>query len=172
MSRRRGVPGVRLAAGAWRPQSVTEMPAAPATPVAPVARHWQAVGDPPAADDRGLGERLRAAQRPIALGSGPAPGAQPRQQVRESPDGVLAIRDRRRTGRPGSPWLVIDVPPGHRGHWRDQALSDLAVRDWVALVRAADQRADPRHADLHDDDSYRATDPAPRLGTWPRTEQP
>lgn len=58
------------------------------------------------------------------------------RELRESPDGVLAVRDPRRpTGVHGRPWLVVDAPPGNRTHWRDQTLPSSAVRDWAALIR-------------------------------------
>jgi hypothetical protein len=59
-----------------------------------------------------------------------------RREVRESLDGVLAVRDPRRTGVRGRPWLVIDAPLGHLTHWRDQLLSAVVVQDWTVLTPA------------------------------------
>lgn len=151
-------PGVRLVDDAWSVQPVTEAPTMPATPV---ARHWQGVGDPPTGDEPPLGERLRAQQQPVALGASQAAPAPASLEVRQSVDGVLAVRDPRRTGRPGQPWLVIDVPPGHRAHWRDQSLSAIDVRTWTALLPEPD--IDPRYFASYDQE---------RLGTWPPKEQP
>lgn len=146
---------------------------APNPLVRPAGRVWHGLQDSPDGTQPCLAERLRAGQQPVMLGNGRRNGTTlQRRQLRESLDGVLAIHDPRRTGGERRPWTVIDVPPGHHSHYRDQPLSDRDVQDWTVLVRAADPRADPRHADMHDDSRYRATDPAPRLGTWPRTEQP
>jgi hypothetical protein len=57
------------------------------------------------------------------------------REVRESPDGVLAIYDPRRTGRPGRGWLVIDVPGDHHAHHRGQPLTQGDVQDWAVLTR-------------------------------------
>lgn len=96
------------------PQWVTTTVGQPAPNplVRPVGRVWQ----PPPARRNGRSYR--------------------RRQLRESPDGVLAIYDPARGGDRHRPWLVIDVPAGHRSHHRDQPLADRDVQDWTVLVRA------------------------------------
>lgn len=108
----------------------------PTTPPSPVARAIAELADEINAvprDPRGL--------QPLPEWVTTPPAPRPpnpllRRELRESPDGVLAIRDPRRTGVGGRPWLVIDAPPGHRTHWRDQLLSAAVVHDWTALTPA------------------------------------
>ncbi|WP_410676703.1 hypothetical protein [Amycolatopsis sp. cmx-4-68] len=120
---------------------VAQAPTEPATPAVPLSSS-AAVGlafarlaeqvnaNPP--DPRGL------QPLPDWVTAGPPPGPPNpflARELRESPDGVLAVRDPRRpTGVRGQPWLVIDAPPGHRSHWRDQLLSADVVQDWTALT--------------------------------------
>ncbi|RSD26379.1 hypothetical protein [Amycolatopsis eburnea] len=108
----------------------------PSTPPSPVTKAFaelarQVNAAPP--DPRGL------QPLPDWVTAGPPPGPPNpllARELRESPDGVLAVRDPRRpTGVRGRPWLVIDAPPGYRTHWRDQTLPSAAVSDWVALIR-------------------------------------
>jgi len=111
---------------------------APNPLVRPVGRVWQGLQDPPDGTEPSLPERLRAGQRPVVFGNGRRNGRSYRRRLlRESPDGVLAIYDPARGGDRRRPWLVIDVPPGHRSHHRDQPLSDRDVQDWTVLIRAA-----------------------------------
>ncbi len=55
--------------------------------------------------------------------------------VRESAEGVLAVRDERALGGPARPWSVVYVPPGHLSHHLAQSLSDVDVQPWETLVR-------------------------------------
>jgi hypothetical protein len=75
--------------------------------------------------------------------AGPPPGPPNpllARELRESPAGVLAVRDPRRpTGVRGRPWLVVDAPPGSRTHWRNQTLPSSAVDGWAALIREEPQ---------------------------------
>ncbi|WET79263.1 hypothetical protein P3102_35430 [Amycolatopsis sp. QT-25] len=58
----------------------------------------------------------------------------PRLEVRESFDGVVAIRSDRRSSL-RSPWSVVYVPPGFRLAHVLQALRDDQVAGWVPLVQ-------------------------------------
>ncbi|SEB43229.1 hypothetical protein SAMN04489727_1694 [Amycolatopsis tolypomycina] len=110
---------------------------APNPLVRPVGRVWQGLQAPPDGTEPCLAERLRARQHPVVLGNGRRNGrSYRRRQLRESPDGVLAIYDPARGGDRHRPWLVIDVPAGHLSHHRDQPLTDRDVQDWDVLIRA------------------------------------
>lgn len=110
---------------------------APHPLVRPVGRVWHGLQAPPDGTQPCLAERLRAGQQPVVFATGRRNGrSYRRRQLRESPDGVLAIYDPARGGDRHRPWLVIDVPAGHLSHHRDQPLTDRDVQDWTVLIRA------------------------------------
>ncbi len=68
---------------------------------------------------------------PPPSASAPVP---PRLEVRESFDGVVAIRSDRRSSL-RNPWSVVYVPSGFRLAHVLQALRDDQVAGWVPLVQ-------------------------------------
>jgi hypothetical protein len=54
-------------------------------------------------------------------------------EVRESPEGVLAIYDIRFYGGKNRPWSVLWTPPGHRAHWPTQSLAQQEVATWAVM---------------------------------------
>jgi hypothetical protein len=54
-------------------------------------------------------------------------------RLRQSPQGVVAVRDERRYGLSNRPWSVIHVPDGVNRHYMSQALTDQAVAGWAVL---------------------------------------
>lgn len=54
--------------------------------------------------------------------------------VRESAEGVLAVRDEHPRGGHGRPWSVVFVPPGHISNYPTQSLSDVDVAGWCPLA--------------------------------------
>lgn len=69
----------------------------------------------------------------LPLPSPSRPGAS-RRPVRESADGVIAVRDERETGGHDRPWSVVAVPRGHITHYPSMVLTDQAVATWTELV--------------------------------------